>query len=163
MHTGQIELAIARYLDTRINLIVPNVYWGLGLRYEVDLLVLTQSKYAYEIEIKTSISDLKADLKKRHQHDSNKFKRLYFAMPLELKLKALELIPERAGLFIVHSNSRVELVKTPKLNPNARKLTELEIQKLYELSAMRVWNLKEIVYNLQKRNKSLFNNNLQQK
>jgi len=149
MHSGEIELALARYFDTRENLIVPNISWGLNL-HEIDLLVLNSSNYAYEIEIKISLSDLKADQNKKHQHLSNKIKRLYFAVPLELKLEALKYIPERSGLFIVEDNTRVTLIKLPIINKNARKFNDNEIKKLYELSNMRLWNLKEIIYRLQK-------------
>ena len=61
----QIEISIADYFCPRRNLVVPNVYWGLNFVYELDILVVTQSNYAYEIEIKTTISDIKADKKKR--------------------------------------------------------------------------------------------------
>lgn len=149
MHTGEIELALARYFNTRENLIVPNISWGLGL-HEIDLLVLTSSAYAYEIEIKTSLSDLKADKNKKHQHLSNKIRRLYFAIPLELKEKALNNIPERAGLFTIEENTKVTLIKPPLINLRARKFNDKEIKKLYELSNMRLWNLKEVIYRLQK-------------
>ena len=160
MHSGDIEIAIARHLNPRQNLIVPNVFWGWGISYEVDLVVVTQNKYAWEIEIKTTFSDLKADKSKRHGHHCNRFKRLYFAVPKELKDRALEHIPERAGLFIVnqdlfgHSTS-VELVKSPQINMNADKLTDKELGKLYELAAMRLWTLKEVIYRLQERRKTL--------
>jgi hypothetical protein len=147
INSTTIELALVRHLNSRINLIVPNVFWGLGLTYEADLVVVKPSQYAYEIEIKISLSDLKAEKKKRHSaHCSNKFKYLYFAVPENLKEQASNLIPERSGLFIVKENSMVILVKPPKINKNARKLNQKEINKLYELCQMRVWNLKEIIY-----------------
>jgi len=144
MNSFEIECALVRHLNTRINFIVPNVYWGLGLNYEADLVVVKPSGYAYEIEIKTSKADLKADKKKKfNAHYSNKFKFLYFAVPENLTNDALELIPERSGLFSIKSNGMVSLIKTPKINKNARKLTEKEIIKLGSLSNMRMWNLKE--------------------
>ena len=147
MNSTTIELALVRHLNSRINLIVPNVFWGLGLRYEADLVVVKPSQWAYEIEIKTSLSDLKAEKKKRYfAHHSNKFKYLYFAVPENLKEQALELIPERSGLFIVKENEMVILVRPPKINKNARKLNLNEMKKLYELCQMRIWNLKEIIY-----------------
>jgi hypothetical protein len=162
MHKGEMEVILARHLNPRINLIVPNVSWGLGI-HEVDLLVLSPSNYASEIEIKISLADLKADLKKEHGHYSNKIKKLYFAVPKELEEKALEIIPERAGLFVVDQGYTkkgwryggklepyVYLKRSPKLNPTARNLNDKEIKKLYELAAMRIWSLKETVYRLQK-------------
>lgn len=153
MHTGEIELAIARYFNPRLNVIVPNISWGLDL-HEIDLLVLNPSNYAYEIEIKTSLSDLKADKNKKHGHFSNKIRRLYFAVPVELQKEAIEHIPERAGLLTIKTNTQVTLVKSPLLNIKARKFNDKEIKKLYELSNMRLWNLKEIIYKLQKRERN---------
>ncbi len=152
LHTGDIELAVARHLNPRINLIVPNISWGLWFGHELDLIVVTQNRYAWEIEIKISVADLKADLKKKHCHESSKIKRFYFAVPTSLKEKALVLIPKNAGLFIVDEtdNRWVHLVKAPAVNHNARKLNDEEIQKLYELAAMRIWSLKETIYRLQK-------------
>ena len=159
MHSGEIEVLLANYLNPRINLIVPNISWGLDL-HEIDLLVLTKSGYAWEIEIKTSLSDLKADKKKKHGHFSNKIHRLYFAVPEELKEEALMHIPERAGLFVTRNTKDfrgnfgcVSLVRAPKINTKARKFNDKEIKHLYELAAMRIWSLKELIYKLQKENK----------
>jgi hypothetical protein len=49
MHAGDIEIAVARHFNPRQKLIVPNVSWGLGFHYELDLLVVTQSRYAWEV------------------------------------------------------------------------------------------------------------------
>jgi len=152
LHSGDIELALARHLNVNQNVIVPNISWGLHL-HEIDLLVLTQSGYAWEIEIKISLSDLKADKKKHHQHFSNKIKRLYFAVPIELQEQALTLIPERAGLFVVGGKAyrggvAVQLIKAPQINIQARPFNPEEINHLYKLATLRMWNLKEIVYRL---------------
>jgi hypothetical protein len=159
LHAGHIEVLLARHLGTSQNVIVPNISWGLHI-HEVDLLVLTQSGYVWEIEIKTSLSDLKADAKKSHGHYSEKIKRLYFAVPQELQDKALELIPERAGLFVigeslVDNKLYVKLVKAPFVNKKARKLSDTEIKKVYELAALRLWSLKEIIYRLQEEKSKL--------
>lgn len=150
MHSGDIEYALAQHLNTRQNLIVPNISWGLGFSYEIDLLVVTPNNYAWEIEIKISKKDLKADIKKKHGHYNIKIKRLYFAVPLQLKEDALLLIPERAGLFIVYDSGRVELIKPPTINLNAQPLTTKEIDHLYKLSMMRMWSFKRKLYYLQR-------------
>lgn len=140
-----IELAIARHFNSRINLIVPNLSWGLHLGYEADLVVVTPAKYAYEIEIKVSKSDLKRDSKKRNCHNSMKFKRLYFAVPDFMETYALEFIPKRSGLLTVDKYGFVKLIRYPETNKDARTLTDSEIKHLHELMSMRVWNLKEIL------------------
>lgn len=64
LNARDIEIAIAKMFNYRMNVIVPNVSWGLGLRCECDLLIVSQRRYATEIEIKVSKSDIKADKKK---------------------------------------------------------------------------------------------------
>ena len=156
LHSGDIELALAYRYKWRQNLIVPNVYYGLGFRYELDLMIVTPAGWATEIEIKTSSSDLKADKKKTHDHRSNRIKYLYFAVPENLQDKALELIPERAGLFIIRPDlqllnyRKTEIVKSPITNKSARKITTAERQKLNELATMRIWSLKKRMYELQR-------------
>jgi len=156
MHAGDIELALAYRYKWRQNLIVPNVYYGLGFRYELDLMIVTPAGWATEIEIKVSLSDLKADKKKKHNHFSNRIKYLYFAVPEKLRDQALELIPERAGLFIVRPDlqpnnfRKTEIIKTPFTNKSARKITNAERIKLNELATMRIWSLKKVIYDLQR-------------
>lgn len=153
MDSFDIEISLADYFGIRQNFIVPNVSYGLNL-HEVDLLVVSKSGYCTEVEIKISVQDLKADLKKEHGHRSNKIKYFYFAVPEELKDKALDLIPERAGLIIVKAHTiniyeptYCQIVKSPIVNNEARALTQEELVKLGHLSAMRMWNLKRSIYN----------------
>jgi len=153
IHTGDMEVIIARHFGYNRNLIVPNVYWGLGFRHELDLIVVTPPRWATEIEIKISLSDLKADAKKKHGHHSEKIRQLYFAVPEKLRDRALEFIPERAGLVIVrnHPWRQAIIERKPKVNTSARKLTEKEIHKLLKLAAMRIWSLKEHIYRLKRK------------
>ena len=157
MNSCEIEIAVARHLNYATNLIVPNVYWGLNFKYELDLIIVYPSHYASEVEIKVSISDLKAEKNKSsYAHESDKIKRLYFAVPYNLKDKSIALIPERAGLLSVNLVKGfwvVSLEKAPRINKSARKLSEEEINKLRELAAMRIWNLKEALLKEKKKNK----------
>jgi len=156
MHAGDIEIAIAHRYGWRRYFIVPNVHWGLNFWHELDMLVVSPVGWATEIEIKVSASDLKADKKKIHGHRSDRIRQLYFAVPEDLRAKAMELIPERAGLIIVkpdmapYAYGKTEIVKTPKTNSGARKLNEKELQKLGKLAAMRIWSLKAVVYRQQR-------------
>ena len=144
MNALEIELAIAKHFNYRTNIIVPNVWWGLGLDYEADLVVLRSSGYAIEIEIKTSKSDIKADLKKRFRHNSNLFKELWFAVPKNLENDPN--IPERAGIITVEdkgSYRKVKRVRNPTRNKNAKAWSEAKKHKLVHLGLMRIWGLKE--------------------
>lgn len=146
MRTNDIEYHVAKFFSWRQNLIVPNVSWGLGFDHELDLMVVKPSGYAYEIEIKISKSDLKADLKKRHEHKSNRIRRLYFAIPETLN-DCIEFIPKHAGIIVARALKnefiKIEIIRVPRENKEARKLSDGEILKLCKLASMRVWRLKE--------------------
>ncbi len=141
----EIESRIAEYFDPRRNVIIPNVWWGMGFNHECDLLVLTRSGYAYEVEIKTSRADLKADLKKKNGHYSPKIRKLYFAIPENLK-PHIDLIPERAGILMVMQGGKypgmIEKIREAKPQESAHRFTVEQRIKLAELGTMRIWPLK---------------------
>ena len=95
----QIQLALRNsdLFDRRKCLIVPNVSWGM-LPYEADLLAITPSGKVTEIEIKRSLSDLKADFRKEHRHDAGCVSRFFYCVPecLADQAKAAILDHERA-------------------------------------------------------------------
>lgn len=129
--------------------IVPNVSFGL-LIHECDLLVVRNSGYALEVEIKVSVSDLKRDVLKRHGHRSHKIKELYFAVPAKLYDVAVEHAPSRAGIIVVSRrnsgfavNALYATIDRPAVpNKDARPLTAREMQTVARLGAMRIWALK---------------------
>lgn len=137
----EIELVVAKYLNPRQNIIVPNVWWGLGINHECDLFVLTKTGYAYEIEIKVSKSDIMADLKKRFGHKSNKIRKLYFAIPEKLQ-PSIDLIPERAGILVVNQKGTVLKLREAKINNEANPLSHEDQLHLAHLGAQRIWKLK---------------------
>lgn len=145
-------MAVARYFNTRQNLIVPNISWGMFL-HECDMLVVTKAGYAYEIEIKVSKSDLKADMFKKHGHNSRKIKRLYFAIPEEL-INAIEYIPERAGIIVVKPANGYYYGRCYKIREAAvvgdYKFTAEDRLKVAMLGTMRMWNLKENILRYRK-------------
>ena len=148
MKTIEIECAVARYFNPRINLIVPNISWGLDI-HECDLLVLTQAGYLYEIEIKTTISDTKRDKTKMHGHQHPKIKRLYFAIPHKIINNAIYHIPPRAGIIScveIKDNIYVDIVRQPESNGNYT-CTEKEKFQIARLGALRIWNLKQKLIN----------------
>lgn len=142
----EIEFVVARYFNPRVNIVVPNVWWGMGLNHECDIFILTPSGYAYEVEIKTSKSDLIADLKKPHLHNSTLIKKLYFAIPKKLE-NCVDFIPGHAGVLIVSDGGYLEKKREAINNEKAVKLKEIHKQKLLHLGVMRVWGLKrKLIY-----------------
>jgi hypothetical protein len=148
MIAADIEIAVVNYFKPRANIVVPNVSWAFS-HYEMDLLVITQSNYAYEIEIKTSKADLINDKKKKHTHDCDKIKYLFFAIPESL-IQYKEHIPEDAGIFICTENYYGGGVRDTRLyrKPKKRYQYELSLGERYgiaRLGYLRMWDLKKKV------------------
>jgi hypothetical protein len=158
--TLEIEVRMMQHLDFRTNLIVPNVSWGIpidwnasgnrkyGNLHECDLLSLSVAGYATEVEIKVSKADLIKDDAKKHSHDHNLIKYLYFAVPKKLEAIALEVIPERAGLFVIermthNSYLKVKCVKRAKQRKDVLKWSDHQRYVLARLGAMRIVGLKQ--------------------
>ena len=150
MTSSDIEKAITYYPSSpfyyRRWLVVPNISWGLNL-HECDLLALSSSNCAHEIEIKVSKSDLKADLGKKHGHRSEKIKCLWFAVPVELKESCEKFCPERAGIILVSMRPDPDGGLRPiasvfrKAKPSGgRKFGVDERLKMAELGVMRYWS-----------------------
>jgi len=155
--TIEIEIAVMGYLGIRTNLIVPNVSWGIAMLHECDLLSLSKSNYATEIEIKVSKSDLLKDGEKKHGHIHNHIAQLFFAVPTYLEKSALKTIPARSGLFVIekHRNEHpalegiyewyttVKQIRQCERNKNAVKWNDSERLQLARLGAMRILGLKK--------------------
>ncbi len=150
--TIDIEITLAEFFNSRQNIIVPNVFWGLSFTYEIDLLILSTSNYATEVEIKISKGDIKRDLSKSTcAHKSNKIKKFYFAVPDYLV--DCEYIPEDVGLISVkkiltrsQDYIKCEIIRPARINGNARKFSDYERNKLLQLGYSRLWTLKKALY-----------------
>ena len=145
MTTADIEIAVAQYFGAKgmnnRNIIIPN-FKGFWNDYEMDMLIVTPARYCYEVEIKTSIADLKADFKKRHFHDSDKIKYFYYAVPDEIYYSTyMPGMFENAGLFSIR-NEKAYLMVTPKALNNY-KLTDKEYLHLGRILTHRLWKAKE--------------------
>ena len=140
----EIELAIAKYFDIRKNIVIPNISFGFNI-HECDLFIIKPSGYVVEVEIKRSISDLKADFKKKHKHEDERIKELFFAVPDELYEKCKDLIPEDAGILVFYEfeNKCYVRLKRAAKKTSGRKLTDMEKMKVMRLGCLRIWSLKE--------------------
>jgi hypothetical protein len=151
LNSSDVEFAVARYFNPRINLIVPNVYWGLGFSYELDLLICSPERYCTEVEIKVVKSDIKAEEKKFHKHYSKKVRRFFYAVPDYLG--DCEYLPMDCGLITVDENLYCKTIRAPRINRIARPLDESEYLKLLQLGCMRVWTLKETLARIRREKK----------
>ncbi|MEN6388850.1 MAG: hypothetical protein ABFD04_00405 [Syntrophomonas sp.] len=167
MTTLDLEIAMIKASHIRRNIVVPNVSWGMvnnnGTLHECDIVVLTPYGYATEIEIKISKGDLLQDMNKRHCHKHNLIRKFYYAVPEKLKQIALDVIPERAGLYVVseieatkykwlkgggnvaipYKYRRVSIVKEATINKEAVKWDDFQRYQLARLGTMRILGLKE--------------------
>ena len=153
MNSKEIEIALTTEwyskFNTRRYFVIPNAWWGINLDHEADLLAISGSGYAHEIEIKVSVSDMRADLKKyKHKtiYKSKTIRAFWYAMPVSIYEKCIEIIPEIAGIITIDDNThRNTVVRKPKINTLSAKLSTNNMLKLGNLMAMRYWNLKKVV------------------
>ena len=154
MNTIEIEYAISQRFDVRTHLVVPNVSWG-ALNHEADVLVVRESGYCIEFEIKQSFADFKSDFKKHKWQAglSKKIKEFYYVFPAELWHKRegdiRQLLPEFAGVLVVYRDNDhgrySKIIREPKLNKSAIKMNDREMFNIARLGTMRIWNLKSTI------------------
>lgn len=158
MTTPEMEKLIYTYFESGSLAIVPKVtknngwldtevmIWKNIVNHECDMLIVTKNRYLTEVEIKISLSDLKADFKKKHQHKDENIKNFYYAFPAEMKEKALELIPKDCGILIAVKKEcgipyrKIECYRKPKINKEAKPINNIVLSRIYRLGYLRYWN-----------------------
>jgi len=159
--SSDIEIALSHHLDWFQNVMVCNVHGCVeGISHECDLLVLRRSGWAIEVEIKVSKADIRADLKKKHAHESDFLKELWFAVPGELAENPH--IPERAGIIGVYECKRFgkpghgcKVVRKAQRNKDARKFSNKQTAQLRRACYYRMWHMKHQVHDLNREYKRL--------
>jgi hypothetical protein len=149
IHAGHIELAVVDLLNYRVYTIVPNISYGLLNNWEADLLCYN-GKFT-EIEIKITVSDLKADFKKTHSHKHKYITRLIYAMPESLCEKYGYLIPKNHGIISVKWNEYLgrfvaRWYRQCRHN-GSQEIPESFIRDFMRLGCMRIWSLKKHLNN----------------
>lgn len=145
------ETVVGQVFPIPRHLCVANVAWSL-LPYEADLLVMTQSGYMVEVEIKVSLADLKRDASK-HKWSTQAFttmvSRFYYAMPAALweKPAAQEAVRPGAGVIVVekvehdrHGRVLEARVEREAVRTGARALTARERFDLARVGSYRAWS-----------------------
>lgn len=140
----QIQLAIynSKIWNTRTDIFIPNVSFGL-LEYEADLIIMSNTGYLTEIEIKRSIEDLKADFKKKHTHNDEKIYRFFYCIPESIKINAIELFKEKNinPAILIYDETGIITRCGGFSEKGGRKLFIEEQLKLAKLGCFRFWNL----------------------
>lgn len=133
MTANQIADVILQDQHKRGKICITN-YSGNGLS-EADVLVVSKTHYLSEFEIKTSLSDFKADFKKAIKHkrlqgeEHKKYNREwvlkyvgttgvpnYFSYVCIKDLIDVSLIPKYAGLYYVDGETLVCIKKPPRIH-----------------------------------------------
>ncbi len=136
-----IEIAVAELFSFRHNNVLSCVKGGKVFDYELDMLVLTPPGYGYEIEVKITKSDLKADRGKQHFHNSEKIKKFYYALPYYLLPECEMLMPDWAGIISIN-NGKASITRKAEIRNNY-KFTAEEMLHLTRLTAEKIWVLKK--------------------
>jgi hypothetical protein len=115
------------------NICIPNVILNYG-KHECDIIILSPARWATEVEIKCSVTDLKRDADKKHQHINEQIKYLWFALSSEITNAAYQYIPDRAGILQGYWHkyndykgiNRFRIIRKPEKNKHAVKWTQQE-------------------------------------
>ena len=141
MRTGQVIDALFRYFNARRGYTYQLVN-SYMFRWESDFWCLSDSGFVYEIEVKVSREDFKADFKKHRKHqiladktdryNDRRPNRFIYACP-EGMIKPKEL-PPYAGLVYVPEDRRSKpkiIVKPPKIHSQRNDFTKRLLKKYY--------------------------------
>ncbi len=159
--SADIEIAVANYYGIRNHVILYNASWGLGFMYELDMLVFSKSRYATEIEIKVSKSDILKDLTKRFQHSDSRIKHVFFAVPESLVEFCKEKINPDFGVLSVKELERypgtfkITQVRGAKQNSRAEPWPDKTYIKALELANLRLHRAKRDLLAAKRELKSL--------
>lgn len=144
------DALVMQFFPPRRYFVVPNVSYGWGLSYEADVIAISPSGWASEVEVKTSAADLKADcLKAKHRRISLRIRNMWYCVPEDSVTLALD--PAYVGLEcgvmtwrfdVIRDKISCCVMRKPKANPAALKCTPQQIQDLLRLGTLRYWDLR---------------------
>lgn len=113
----------------------PNVHVVDG---EMDLAVVTKSRYLWEVEVKLTASDWRADARKaKWQKPRPLVSRFFYAVAAELIDDVPEFVPESAGLIAVYEH-RTRVVRDARRKRGDRVSDEL-FARLLRSTYYRFW------------------------
>lgn len=139
------RLLRSKYLSTS-KYIIENIYF-FKHNWESDMFILKTNGYVYEIEIKISISDFKADRKKDEKHNTlangglrpNKF---FYCLPKEIADKVE--IPKYAGLIVVTELGVFVKKEAPFLHKDKLEVDKKIANKMYSRWRTEVFNVRQL-------------------
>lgn len=138
----QAQRAIAQFFDWTEKKVFINAYL---FSWEMDVCVITDSGYVWEIEIKTSLADWRADATKDKwkSKDIQKISRFYYAVPWTLLKSIPEHVPEHVGIIALHvAADGKTLVAKPFRDSKSKRgytLTDQKYRQLFNSVYHRYW------------------------
>ena len=117
MKTAEIQKAIGKEMILRGHFpVAENMTAYTG--GEADVMSMTKTGYVWEFEVKVSLSDFRADFKKKMKHDylsrGHAYTVNYFVYACPKGLIPLSRVPSYAGLYYITPDG-IEVVKKPPL------------------------------------------------
>lgn len=146
-----IQSALASYFGWDQHLCFPRVQMWL---WEQDFVVITKAMKVWEVEIKTSMTDWKNDLKKDKWESQNwkKVSRFYYCVTSELLVNGIpDWVPDYAGVLEVREvvltknetkvpGKRVQIrIRREAQNRSTFKISERWLMKLFKSTYFRFW------------------------
>jgi len=127
---------------------IPNVSYGFFIWGEADILTLTKSKYLIEGEIKTTLSDLKKDAKKKKWNVwldrwKKDIKRHWYIIPTEILERGIKFMRPDSGIMTYEKTEfefQIKIIRNATDNKAAEKLSNEKIIKLCRLISFRYWS-----------------------
>ena len=120
------------------------------LRWEADLISMTNSKYVHEYEIKLNIHDYKADFKKfKHHYLNGSIPNYYMPNYFWYATYDFEIEPpEYAGWFYINEQGVLRMKKkAPLLHKN--KLLDTKINLALKGLSYRISNIYDVLYKIE--------------
>nr|DAH63593.1 MAG TPA: DNA repair protein MmcB-like [Caudoviricetes sp.] len=117
------------HLEVSFDLVIkPENYKGYEfLRTVADFLYITNRNYLYEVEVKISIADFRADQKKTKYHDHPDVKGFYYFVSNELYSKHKDEIKttcKEKGAGLIVDGCPIATVLKPKIRKDVKPLTD---------------------------------------
>lgn len=156
------ELAMNTF-NKKYLMVVPNCYWTGN---ECDLLIVTENLRIIDIEIKTSKSDLFADLVKdkwfqnwdykidgprtgdyrerqRKREWPKKVWKHYYVMPSYIwDDKFLEKLPNKSGIMLINEETMaIKVIRKSSPNKDAKQIDAEDAIDIARLISLRMWNM----------------------
>lgn len=134
---AQAIIWLSKWADA--HLCFPNVHWGLS---EIDLAVVTKrSRLLWEVEVKLTLADWRADEHKAKWARLNMRRtvaRMYYAVPRDLLEHCPPFVPPETGLIALW-DGRASEVRAAKSVRGTPRVTDAQLLHLMESTHWRFW------------------------